>query len=186
MGSASSQPGEVTPTIVPVLSGSANLPSQKPVPVPPGSPETQKTEEEVSKTQGDQKASLGTLQWVADNPRGPRRPSSFSYPIALDSEHSPGCSSAPCDEVACIAKEPHGPPKDRVVFPDDSRYSVPGIALSTCFLAGQEVHLFGLCSEHKQPPCPLYHPIFYYSRILGSMLCPSSSDFLSGLQAAPH
>lgn len=71
MGPASSQPGEVTPTIVPVLSGSANLPSQKPDPVPPGSPETQKTEEEVSETQGDQKASLGTLQRVADTPEAP-------------------------------------------------------------------------------------------------------------------
>ncbi|KAF5916861.1 hypothetical protein HPG69_018445 [Diceros bicornis minor] len=30
---------------------------------------------------------------------------------ALDSEHGPGrCSRAPCDEMACVAKEPHSPP----------------------------------------------------------------------------
>lgn len=56
-------------TAISAPGGSANLPSQKPDPVPPGSPETQKTEEEVSETQGDQKASLGTLQRVADTQR---------------------------------------------------------------------------------------------------------------------
>ncbi|XP_054366362.1 guanine nucleotide-binding protein subunit beta-like protein 1 isoform X2 [Mirounga angustirostris] len=51
VGPTSSQPGEVTATSVPVLSGSANPPAQKPDPVPPGGPEPQKTEEEVSKTE---------------------------------------------------------------------------------------------------------------------------------------
>ncbi|XP_030875513.1 LOW QUALITY PROTEIN: protein Bop [Leptonychotes weddellii] len=51
--------------------GSANPPAQKPDPVPPGGPEPQKTEEEVSKTEVDQETSLGTPQWVADTSEAP-------------------------------------------------------------------------------------------------------------------
>lgn len=39
VGPAPSQPREMTPTPAPILSGSANLPVQKPDPVPPGCPE---------------------------------------------------------------------------------------------------------------------------------------------------
>ncbi|CAD7674023.1 unnamed protein product [Nyctereutes procyonoides] len=58
-------------TAISALGGSANLPSQKPDPVPPGSPETQKTEEEVSETQGDQKASLEAPGGLAVSPTPP-------------------------------------------------------------------------------------------------------------------
>lgn len=71
VGPTSSQAGEVTPTSVPVLSGSANLPAQKPDPVPPGGPEPQKTEEEVSETEVDQETSLGTPQCVVNTSEAP-------------------------------------------------------------------------------------------------------------------
>lgn len=45
---------------------------------------------------------------------------------------------------------------------------LPGVAMSTCSIAGQEVYLFGLC---LRPPLP------HHSRPLASALCSSFSDF---------
>lgn len=113
MGPASSQPEEVAPKPVPELAESASSPAQKPDPAHPEGPEPQKTEEEVSETEGDQEASLSSTQSAVDLPHTPREPpfSPVLHPATLDSEQGTGrCSNAPCDEVVCTAKEPHGPP----------------------------------------------------------------------------
>lgn len=78
-----------------------------------------------------------------------------------------------------------------MALPDDCSHSVPGIALSTCFIAGPLVLLLywrctclgSALSEHRQPPCP-HHPTSSYSRILGSTMCSSFSDFSSHPEAA--
>ncbi|XP_036132820.1 protein Bop [Molossus molossus] len=112
VGPASSQPREVTPKPVLVLSESGDSPAQKPDPAHPRGPEPQKTEE-VSEAEGDQEVSLGGPQGVVDIPETPGEPpfSPALHPATLDSEQGPGrCSSAPRDEVASVVKEPHSPP----------------------------------------------------------------------------
>nr|XP_054097789.1 protein Bop [Callithrix jacchus] len=71
---ASSQPEEAVPTPVPRLLESANSPAQGPDPAQPGDLKPQKTEEEVSETEGDQEVSSGTPQEVVEAPETPGEP----------------------------------------------------------------------------------------------------------------
>ncbi|KAM8812118.1 LOW QUALITY PROTEIN: protein Bop [Rhynchonycteris naso] len=112
VGPASSQPREVAPKHVPILSEAAKPPAQKLDPAHPGRPEPQKREEELSEAEGDQEASLGGSHRVIHVPETPGEPLLFPlHPATLDCEQGPGtCCSDPCDEVACIAKEPQSSP----------------------------------------------------------------------------
>lgn len=110
VGPASSQPRKGAPKYILVLAESANPPAQKLDPALPGSPEPQKTEEEVSEAEGDQEASLDDPVGAVETPGEPPF-SPALHPTTLDSKQGPGrCRSGPRDEVSRVAKELHSPP----------------------------------------------------------------------------
>lgn len=143
-------------------------PAQQPDPAHPGGPEPQKT--------GEVDGPQGAVETPTEPPFSPAL-----HPAALGSEQVPGrCSSAPRDEVAYVAKEsrspsPPLPPRTKWHCQMTLDVVLPGVALSTCPIAGQEVYLFGLCLRPPPPPP---------QQTAG--LCPRSSfsDFPDGTEAA--
>ncbi|XP_036923234.1 LOW QUALITY PROTEIN: protein Bop [Sturnira hondurensis] len=108
VGPASSQPREGAPKSVLVLPESANPLALKLDLALPGSPESQKTEEEVSEAEGDQEASLDDPQGAVETPGEPPFSPALS-PATLGCKQGSGsCSSGPC-----VAKELHSPPSGR-------------------------------------------------------------------------
>lgn len=109
VGQAAVQPEEADPTPVPTLSKSPNLPTQMTDPAHPEGSETQKTEDEVSETEGVQDVPLGASQGVVETPEEPLF-SPVCQHAPTGSEHSRGRSnSALCDQMTGVAKEPHSP-----------------------------------------------------------------------------
>lgn len=103
------QPEEASTKPVPTLLKSPNLPAQRTDLSHPECSEMQKTEEEVSETEGIQDVSLGAPQWVVETTEEPPF-SLVCQDTSMVPEHSPGRSnSALCDQVAGVAKEPHSP-----------------------------------------------------------------------------